>query len=417
MCRQKFKRRCSIRCRWRNTWLPRSAPFRSRPQQILGRAQQQSNGNPSVILILCLLVCLPLVALTAGVLYNAVKPAIDPAVVARNDVEEKSNKDKSTPKDEPSGKAGQVATTENGTEAAVVTNNGAAKSEFDGKTSAAKSAAAKPPAVLPDPWHDVIAQAGELPTFAETSFVQFDREKELPRRDTLARWFAAVPGQNHNISEARTRDGACGVLNGFARLKVSLDRRFRPQALALELSRLATSFFQRRAAASTLVYYEENGPRWFAYSTMRKPGDPKPSHYAIAATDDDRSRRTELAQRRSDGNSLPQRRAFAHAAATSSCSPLLSPVCRRTSSLKARRSSKGSRSIRTRDYVELPPESPRPVRFETSRPADLSWTSTKPELLRPAAGRWFAACRSQQPQGAGGGIHADPQIGRLGIRF
>jgi outer membrane protein assembly factor BamB len=359
------------------------------PQQIVSRAQaQQGKGFPSAIVIICLLVCLPLVALTGGVLYNAVKPALDDKALAHHDaaapLDKRSDQKDKTKKNGDATPDAQPAGPDKTAAAAQAVGKDAGAKNAAGKPASGSEkgkAAPQPPAILPAPWQAVMAQEAELPTYADTAFVQFDRDKELPRRETLARWFAAVPGLNHNIGEARTRDGTCGTLSGFARLKSPWTD---DSALKLSLTNcrgLQWHFFNGERGV-TLVAYDDNGLHWFAYATTRKAGEPKPTHYAIAATDDDRSRRTNLqnggamAIRFRNGELVISRGDIVLLAAPFAGLPT-------DAFFEGSAQFEGIALVRTSDFVAVPPEPPRPVRFESNRPAELTWTSTKPELLEP----------------------------------
>jgi outer membrane protein assembly factor BamB len=145
-----------------------------------------------------------------------------------------------------------------------------------------------------EPWHAVTSQAAEqLPSFYDTCFQNFAYRSVLPSSDDLKQWFEAVPGQGFGIHDASTQKGKCARIEGFARLRAPLPAdggvRF-----ALEGSnRLAIHAFNGEQGVM-LVYYEDLRNRWVAYTTTRKAGEPKPSTFAVTATDDERARRAEI---------------------------------------------------------------------------------------------------------------------------
>jgi outer membrane protein assembly factor BamB len=155
----------------------------------------------------------------------------------------------------------------------------------------------KPPVAAPqpnDPWWPVLQlPAEQLPKFSDVCFQDFPYRTMLPRRDTVNKWFEAVPGRTYRVADADTRKGKCGKIEGFARLKAPLPAdggfRFAPE----DYNHLAIHAYHGDQGVA-LVYYEEQRQKWVAYATTRKAGESKYETLAIAATDDERARRAEM---------------------------------------------------------------------------------------------------------------------------
>jgi hypothetical protein len=159
--------------------------------------------------------------------------------------------------------------------------------EFPPEPSPADIAAGKPA------WHELLDQPGEPRPFQDVCFETFDTSKSLPQRDQLLKWFEPVAGSSHRFYDTRTQLGQCGAIEGLVRLKAPL---WDDTALRMWLesyNRLQIHCYHGTQGV-TLVYYEDQSYRWAAYATTRKPGTAKPETFALTATDDGRSRRSEI---------------------------------------------------------------------------------------------------------------------------
>jgi outer membrane protein assembly factor BamB len=243
------------------------------------------------------------------------------------------------------------------------------------------ASAPTPPPVLRAPWHDVLARQEELPSFEQEAFRTFDVQRQLPRASDLAAWFEAVGGHNHRITDVDTQRGKCGQIEGLARLKAPWTS---DSALKLSLenyNKLQMHFFHGRQGV-TLVYYEDQQYRWAAYATTRQEGKARPETLAVTATDDDRCRRTELRfggpfEIRHRGQELILSRGNIVLLAA----PLAGPP--EDVFFEGRAAFHGIELVRTQDDPQ--PAAPLPVVFETSRPAELPWTNTRPEVAQAQA--------------------------------
>ena len=148
------------------------------------------------------------------------------------------------------------------------------------------------PAAPATPWSEVLARE-DLPTFSDEAFTEFATGKSLPRRVDLIGWFEPVPGQNYRITEVDTQRGRCGALEGSARMKAPWQADSALKFALENYNRLTIHLYHGQQGV-TLVYYQEVGDRWAAYSTTRKAGGLRPETVAITSTDDDRAKRSEL---------------------------------------------------------------------------------------------------------------------------
>ena len=153
-------------------------------------------------------------------------------------------------------------------------------------------AAVAPAPALP-PWHDVLAAAYQPPAFADVCFESFDVTKSLPQRGDLEKWFEPVAGQSLRIADTNSALGKCVVLQGVARLKAPLggDRALR--VWMENYQRIQIHLFSGDRGV-TLTFHEDDYFRWSAYATTRVAESPLPNTWALATTDDNRNRRTEI---------------------------------------------------------------------------------------------------------------------------
>ena len=245
----------------------------------------------------------------------------------------------------------------------------------DAKTQPAAPAVPPAPVV---PWQSVMAQEGDLPSFEEVAFRPFDVARQLPRRTDLLAWFEAVPGHNHRITEVDTPRGKCGQLEGLARLKAPWtgDSVLR---LSLENYNRLQLHFYSGSVGTTLVYYEDQQFKWAAYATARQAGKARPQTLAVTATDDDRAKRTEL---RAGGPIEIRHRGSELILSRGNIVLLSAPLAGPPDDVyfDGRVAFHGLELARTLGDPQPLPLSP--VVFDTTRPADLNWTSSKPAIAQ-----------------------------------
>jgi outer membrane protein assembly factor BamB len=234
-------------------------------------------------------------------------------------------------------------------------------------------------APVPLPWQSVVESREPPPKFSEVAFQRFDLTKEIVRREQLQPWFEAAHGQNYRLHEVDTQFGKCAALEGTARLKSPW--------LADSLLRLALENYNKLQIhlyhgnqGVTLVYHQDQSSRWAAYVTTRKPKTTKPETLSLASTDDLRCFRTEirfggpLDLRYHEGQVILSRGDIVLLAA-----PLPGPPD--DVYFEGRATFYGLQFLRTSDAPESTPE-PK-VAYSTDRPAELSWTSSQPEVSTP----------------------------------
>ena len=220
------------------------------------------------------------------------------------------------------------------------------------------------------PWQAVFDADGQAPGFHETCFDDFAPRIERPQQDDLRRWFSQVPSRRFHLHETHTEVGPSASFDGVMRLKMP----WRDDvALRLSLTRhdrLAIHFFNGSRGV-TLAYYAQSRDMWAAYVTTRRPGQPKPETYALAATDQTRAWRTNIRHggtielRCRDGEVILSRGDVVLLRA-----PLAGPPDEVY--LDGKATFHGIAAVRTQNFPAR--REPRPIAFETDRPADLQWT-------------------------------------------
>src|SRR5690606_35314450 len=70
---------------------------------------------------------------------------------------------------------------------------------------------------VPEPWN--VPQMDDPPSFASSSFDDFDTSKSLPQMPDMLRWFETLPYQQRRIGETHTRLGKCAEFDGVFRLR------------------------------------------------------------------------------------------------------------------------------------------------------------------------------------------------------
>jgi|GEM_PF-2230903 len=153
--------------------------------------------------------------------------------------------------------------------------------------------AASPAPGEPPPWSAAQLPPADLPAWRDVALAEFPDDRVLPDEKQLRQWFQAAPGAGLAIraSSAHGNGAARAVLAGPARLQAPWTE---DSTLKLSLDSLRTLqvHIYHGTTGVTLVGGAEPFYRWSAYVTTRQPGKLQPDSYALAATDDDRSRRS-----------------------------------------------------------------------------------------------------------------------------
>ncbi len=260
-----------------------------------------------------------------------------------------------------------------------------AEDDTSGKESTAKNdqpspkadESAKRPAAPPEenpkesaPWQAAFDGDDEAPVFSAVCFDDFDPRIERPQHDDLKKWFSQVPGQRFHLHETRTEVGPSASVDGVMRLQMPWRE---DVALRLSLTRhdrLAIHFF-KGSDGVTLMYYAQSRDMWAAYVTTRRPGQPKPETYALAATDETRALRTNIRQ----GGTIELRCRDDEVILSRGDIVLLRAPFHGLPEdvyLDGKVTFHGIAAVRTRDFPAKP--EPRPIDFETDRPAEFEWT-------------------------------------------
>ena len=349
------------------------------PQEIIARAHADQGRFQLTVPIVCVLLAVPLFLLLGAALWNAIAPKKTEVAGGPKGVEKKQveRKDEGTPgvgKKNEQDKPGTESDTKPGAVKVPVAVPGA-KAE---KLPATDTPSLPSPPVIKDPWQEVMTAQGEMPTFQDVAFQDFDTAKSLPRRADLQKWFEPVPGQNYRIVETDTQRGRCGVLEGSARLRApwTKDSAFK---FAIENYKGLVLHFYHGQEGVTLAYYQDAGDKWAAWKTTRKPGALRPETLALTATDDDRARRTEV---RFGGPMEIRWRGGELIFSRGDIVLLTAPLAAIPEDVyfEGRATFLGIAVKRTRDDpVPLPSSA---VTYETNKPVELAWQLSKPDLAK-----------------------------------
>lgn len=351
------------------------------PQDILERVQKQQRhqfGAAAVYLgiPLALLALLATLFLFREAILGRRAPLEVTAAAKKVAIAAKMKDPKKQTKGQTDGDQRAVSANEAPTSGRGLPNAAAKDSQSVAPPQPTSAGSATPPAFV-TPWQQVLKQENP-PHFADEAFRTFAVQRQLPRRSDLLAWFEPAPGHNYRITEVDTPRGKCGQLEGLARLTSPWTT---DSALKLSLenyNKLQMHFYHGQEGV-TLVYYEDQQYRWAAYSTSRQAGKARPDSLAITATDDDRCRRTELRfggpiEIRHRGNEL----ILSRGNIVLLSAPLAGPPD--DVYFEGRAAFHGIEVVRTQGDPESWPSPP--VVFDTSRPADLPWTNTKPDVAR-----------------------------------
>lgn len=240
---------------------------------------------------------------------------------------------------------------------------------------------AKPPKENPKeptPWQAAFDAVDEASAFSAICFDDFSPRIERPQQEDLKKWFSLVPGQRLHLHETHTEVGPSASFDGVMRLQMPWRE---DVALRLSLTRhdrLAIHVFNGLDGV-TLMYYARSRDMWAAYVTTRRSGQPKPETYALAATDETRAWRTNIRQ----GGTIELRcRGGEVILSRGDIILLRAPLDGLPEEVyfEGKVTFHGIAAGRTRDFPAKP--EPRPIAFETDRPAELQWTERLAENAR-----------------------------------
>jgi len=219
------------------------------------------------------------------------------------------------------------------------------------------------------PWQAAFDAGDEAPAFSAVCFEDFAPRIERPQQEDLKKWFSLVPGQRLHLHETHTEVGPSASFDGVMRSQMPWRE---DVALRLSLTRhdrLAIHFFNGLDGV-TLMYYAQSRDMWAAYVTTRRPEQPKPETYALAATDETRAWRTNIRQ----GGTIELRCRGGEVILSRGDIVLLRAPFHGLPEdvyLDGKVTFHGIAAVRTHDFPPKP--EPRPIAFETDRPAELHW--------------------------------------------
>lgn len=360
------------------------------PQEIIARAHAGPARFQLTVPLVCVILALPICLLLLTALWNAVTTKkVEVATVpmageTKDEVKKGAKEPESTgKKTDVTGK--KISSTDNSSKPAVEKTPPGTGTKAETKRPAAEAnpaaaAAVTPPSppVIKDPWQEVIAAQGDLPSFQDVAFQDFETAKTLPRRADLQKWFEPVPGQNYRIVETDTQRGRCGVLEGSARMRApwTKDSAFK---FAVENYKGLILHFYHGQEGVTLAYFQDAGDKWAAWKTTRKLGSLRPETLALTATDDDRARRSEV---RFGGPMEIRWRGGELIFSRGDIVLLTAPLAQMPEDVyfEGRATFLGIAVKRTSDDpVPLPSL---PIAFETNKPAELAWQLSKPDIAK-----------------------------------
>ncbi len=151
------------------------------------------------------------------------------------------------------------------------------------------------PAARLEPWQTARHLGGAARSFDTVAFVDVGDGPFTPRRDDLRRWLLGLPGLRLDVQERDIDGRRCATFDGTARFAPPWpdDAMLR---MALRDANKLRIYFWRGSRGVMLHYHEDRRFAWAAYLVQRDAvstnGSPKPTSYALAATDDERGFRT-----------------------------------------------------------------------------------------------------------------------------
>jgi outer membrane protein assembly factor BamB len=157
---------------------------------------------------------------------------------------------------------------------------------------APETARAAPPGPAPvaGEWPE-LAPSAPRRALAEAAFEDIDGPLRGISKNQLSRWFAPVPGQNHNFTEANRGNIVVAGLDGLIRLRAPWPTDAVLSMAPFDHHGMAMHFWSGKTGVS-LYYYQHPRPTWAAYRTSRKGPEARPSTFALVATDNDRYERS-----------------------------------------------------------------------------------------------------------------------------
>ena len=219
------------------------------------------------------------------------------------------------------------------------------------------------------PWEAVFKQPGPLPTFRESALLEFDREKHILRANELRPWLAAVPGMEGRLVDDEVNRLKLAKFSGHQRLVCPWQADSAVKFWLDSYNKFQIHFF-RGEQGVTLAFHEEQGSRWFAYTTTRKPGQVRPEEWALTASDFYRTWRCQMYF----GGSYELRCTGEEIILTRGDVVLLrAPFAGMPDDvyLDGTALVYGMKIIRTQDLPAVEP--PPPLVFDTDKPAELPW--------------------------------------------
>lgn len=142
------------------------------------------------------------------------------------------------------------------------------------------------------PWQPALSQPPR--PLADTWFVDFDTDKQVPSKSDLEKWFDRVSGQRGAFRDENVDKVPYGRIEGLVRLKAPWPEDAVLKFSVAKLSDLRIHFFAGQQGVSVFQYQRGDHQRWAAYATTREKDKPVPASLALAATDDARDIASEV---------------------------------------------------------------------------------------------------------------------------
>lgn len=227
------------------------------------------------------------------------------------------------------------------------------------------------------PWSEVWTADDLAPQFSEVCLDDFDTSKVLPKREDLDQWFDPVDGQKVTFRDSWTPMGVCQQVDGTLHLKMPWRSGIGLRLGLRDFNSLQLHLFDDENGV-TLAYYERERNTWAAYTTTRRPRQPRPDSWALTATDETRANRSQIQHRgvvtiwHDNGQIWLTRGDVVLLRA-----PMPHPP--EDFYLDGRATIFGIAATRACDF---PPAVDHPIVFDTDCVADLPWTTHLPETSR-----------------------------------
>ncbi len=159
-------------------------------------------------------------------------------------------------------------------------------------TPGVRATAQQPNAATADvPWPE-LAPLKEAPrAAADAAFSALDIDRQGLAATELKRWLEPVAGQPNRIDGGIRGECPVAWFDGLYRLKAPWPNDAVLHLAPFDCHGFAIYFWQGEAGVA-LRYYDQPRAAWAAYRILRKPGETRPSSYALVAVDDGRFERT-----------------------------------------------------------------------------------------------------------------------------